>query len=85
MQTKCIKCDGLGYYHSLETFRSEHCPECQGKGVIEVIETIDVPEMPLVVEEPVVVEAPKPKKSAKAKPVVDEPQADEIATDGQPE
>lgn len=91
-QIKCTHCDGLGHFYNYETFQTEHCPHCEGKGYIESNnEPIDVPEMPLVVEEPVVVEAPvvAPKPTKKStKTVVEapvEPQADEIATDGQPE
>lgn len=95
---KCITCDGLGYHYNQATFQSEHCLECNGTGVItQAIISHDLGG-PIVVregnisnDEPVI-EAPKPKKSAKVKPVVDEPvetsvepQADEIATDGQPE
>jgi hypothetical protein len=69
-QTKCIHCDGLGYFYNQSTFQSEHCPHCDGKGYIETVShdlggPVEVPEMPLVVE------APKaPKKTTK--PVVEE-------------
>lgn len=92
-QTKCIHCDGLGYFYNQATFQSEHCPHCEGKGVIEV--NIAKPENPIAIntttsvhnDEPVV-EAPKPKKTTKAKveetPVeetpVSEPVIDDIPT-----
>ena len=74
MQQKCIHCDGLGHYYSHETFRTEICPHCEGKGYIEINDTP-------VIETPVV-EAPKPTKKT-TKTVVEtpveptiEPQAD---------
>lgn len=74
-KTKCIHCDGLGYFYNQATFQSEHCPHCEGKGYIETSHDlggpVEVPEMPLVVEEPVI-EAPKPKKTTKVS-VVEEP------------
>ena len=68
-KTKCLHCDGLGYFYNQATFQSEHCPHCDGKGYIETVShdlggPVEVPEMPLVVE------APKPKKTTK--PVVEE-------------
>jgi RecJ-like exonuclease len=67
-KTKCIHCDGLGYFYNQSTFQSEHCPHCEGKGYIETVShdlggPVEVP----------VVEAPKaPKKVTKA-PVVETP------------
>ena len=95
-QTKCIQCDGLGYFYNQATFQSEHCPQCEGKGVIEVKHdlggpTIAPPSEPIALntttsvynEEPVV-ETPKPKKSTKAKveetPVEETPVIDDIPT-----
>ena len=60
---KCIPCDGLGYYYNQVTFQSEHCPPCEGKGEIDVVN-----ETPTPVE--TVVEAPKAPKKA---PIVETP------------
>ena len=57
---KCIPCDGLGYYYNQVTFQSEHCPPCEGKGVIEIVNETPTP----------VVEAPKAPKKA---PIVETP------------
>jgi RecJ-like exonuclease len=78
-KTKCLHCDGLGYFYNQATFQSEHCPHCEGKGYIETIShdlggPVEVP----VVEAPV--EAPKaPKKVTKA-PVVETPVSVEEST-----
>ena len=72
MKQKCIHCDGLGYFYNQATFRSEHCPHCNGTGEIEIQD-----ETPAVVEAPV---APKTtKKTTKTvveTPVVEEPTVD---------
>ena len=62
---KCIPCDGLGYYYNQVTFQSEHCPPCEGKGVIEIVNETPTP----------VVEAPKAPKKAKLDeaPIVETP------------
>ena len=57
---KCIPCDGLGYYYNQVIFQSEHCPPCEGKGVIEIVNETPTP----------VVEAPKAPKKA---PIVETP------------
>ena len=88
-QTKCTHCDGLGHFYNYETFQTEHCPQCDGKGYIEV--SIAEPENPIgintttsVHNEVPVVEAPKPKKSTKAKveetPVEETPVIDDVPT-----
>ena len=56
---KCIPCDGLGYHYNQVTFQSENCPQCEGKGVNEVVNETPTP----------VVEAPKAPKKA---PIVEE-------------
>lgn len=33
--TKCIHCDGLGYFYNQSTFQSEHCLQCGGTGKID--------------------------------------------------
>ena len=65
---KCIPCDGLGYYYNQVTFQSEHCPPCEGKGEIDVVN-----ETPTPVE--TVVEAPKAPKKVKLDeaPIVETP------------
>jgi RecJ-like exonuclease len=66
-KTKCIHCDGLGYFYNQSTFQSEHCPHCEGKGYIETV-SHDLGG-PVEVPKPVV-EAPK--KTTKA-PIVETP------------
>jgi DnaJ-class molecular chaperone len=83
-QTKCIQCDGLGYHYNQSTFQSEHCPHCEGKGVIEIkydmggpVESIEINTTTSVYNEEPVVETPKaPKKTTKA-PVVETPVVEE--------
>ncbi len=75
-QTKCIQCDGLGYFYNQATFQSEHCPHCEGKGVVEVYTAPVIDETKIVNQTPVVEEIKKtPKKTTKVEetPVVEEP------------
>jgi RecJ-like exonuclease len=72
---KCIPCDGLGYHYNQVTFQSENCPQCEGKGYIEVYTAPVIDETKIDTSRPVVEELKKtPKKAIVVEtPVVEEP------------
>ena len=79
MKQKCVHCDGLGYFYNQATFRSEHCPHCNGTGEIEIQD-----ETPAVVEAPVAPVAPKTTKKT-TKTVVETPVVEEPVVNDEPE